>query len=638
MAADYLSSAELRCTSPPAQKSRAASVFSFDFIEANGRSALGPADASTGGGLQPSFGDLKDEASVLISALEDAQVFEAAFDLWIGGGYSTGRRSLVGECVSFCVGNLSFAPISEHGVVDGLCISFLANANAIFVTLDAKLVASAQCDFGRLSQQAWLRASVRLLDTRLSVVNSAASGICTAALSEVVLPGVLSFRDEVRFGFGATHLTRHWVDGLRITVGALLASTPAAIEVSLNAQQYTLDGGAYTYIGEPHVCAVFPVGGPTDGGTMLNLTARVPSNFDGASSVRCVFDTMRVEASWDSAQQMLSCRSPAQISPGSIVLRASMVKDGHTLDDADGVQYIFYAPPVVELFEPNAGPMDGGTRLVLYGADFVYGIGPYWCRLAGEHTPATISSALGVLWCATPSSNSSLSCPVAVSLNGQQYTSSGAAYNFYSPPRIWSISPASGTMLGGVLVTVTGTSFLNSFRNVCRWAGDTTNGTWLSPTEVVCPSPLHGFGLVALEISQNGQQYSAHRVLFSYHQSPRVTMLSVPGVQGALGSWQTKVTHPSDGYIMVRVWGSGFGGGTDYRCQIGSHEPIAAEYDETHDCIQCWSDLWINGDNRVEVTLNGRQYTSNNLNASINLYWTGYSGGTHATRKGTQRL
>merc|ERR1711957_121775 len=320
-----------------------------------------------------------------------------------------------------------------------------------------------------------------------------------------------------------------------------------------------------------------------------------------------------------------------------IVLRASMVKDGRTLDDADGVLYVFYAPPVVELIEPKAGPMEGGTRLILYGTGFVYGIGPYWCRLAGGRTPATISSTLGVLWCATPPYNSSLSCPVAVSLNGQQYTASRTAYNFYTPPQIWSISPASGTMLGGVLVTVTGTSFLNSFRTLCRWAGDTTDGTWLSPTEVICPSPLHSFGLVALEISQNGQQFSAHRVLFSYYQSPLVTVLTVPGVQSVLGSWQSKVMHPSDKYIMVRVWGSGFGGGTDYRCQIGLNEPVAAEHDETHDCIQCWSDLWINGDNRVEVTLNGRQYTSNNLNASINLYWAGYLGGTYATRTGMPR-
>ena len=82
----------------------------------------------------------------------------------------------------------------------------------------------------------------------------------------------------------------------------------------------------------------------------------------------------------------------------------------------------------------------------------------------------------------------------------------------------------------------------------------------------------------------------------------------------------------------MRVWGSGFRGGTDYRCRIGTHAPLPATYDEQLDCILCWSDLWIDGDNPVEVTLNGRQYTRDGKNASINLYWTGYSGDTYATR------
>ena len=420
--ADHLGSTELRCTSPPGDEVRVLSSLSLDFSDSNGASVLGPtllsADAFIDGVLQLNAVTLKNEASVLISAppaLGHARAFEAAFDLWIGGGVRTAGWNAIGDCMIFCVGDLSFAPIIENGIFDGLCISLLANDNAIFITLNAELVLSAQCDLGQLSPRAWVRASVRLLDKRLSVVHSAASGDCAALLSEIVLPRMWSLRDGSRFGVGAPtrvlQTARHWVDGLRITVGALLASTPAAFKVSLNAQQYTLDGVTYTYHGEPHVRAVFPIGGPTGGGTLINLVALVPANFDGTSSLRCIFGTTRVEASWDGAQQTLSCCSPAVVTPGMIVLRASMVKDGRTLDDADGVQYVFFAPPVVELIEPNAGPMDGSTRLVLYGAGFVYGIGPYWCRLAGERTPATISSALGVLWCATPRSNSSLSCP-----------------------------------------------------------------------------------------------------------------------------------------------------------------------------------------------------------------------------------
>ena len=299
-------------------------------------------------------------------------------------------------------------------------------------------------------------------------------------------------RDGWRFGLGGrtgvSRASTHWLDNLRVTVGALLASTPAAVEVSLNAQQYTSDGVQFTYLGEPHVTSVFPVGGPTDGGTYLNLTAAVPANFDGASEVRCAFNSTElnisesVHASWDGAT--LACRAPAVRAPGRVLLRATMVKHRHALDYGDGVPYTFYAPPVVELFEPDSGPVAGATRLVLYGDGFSYGIGPYWCRLAGARTPATMTPHLGVLRCATPPVNSSVQVPVYVSLNGQQYSPSLPSFDFYEPPRVWSISPASGTMLGGVLVTVTGFSFQRSFRNLCR-----CGATRLPYPELATPIP-----------------------------------------------------------------------------------------------------------------------------------------------------
>ena len=149
MVADYLGSTELRCTSPLSDETRASSSLSLDFSDSNGFSVLGPtllpADAFIDGVLQRNAVVLKNEASVLISAplaLEHARVFEAAFDLWIGGGFSTAGWNAIGDCVSFCIGDLSISPTIEHGVVDRLCISFLANANAIFITLDAELVAS----------------------------------------------------------------------------------------------------------------------------------------------------------------------------------------------------------------------------------------------------------------------------------------------------------------------------------------------------------------------------------------------------------------------------------------------------------------------------------------------------------------
>jgi hypothetical protein len=111
---------------------------------------------------------------------------------------------------------------------------------------------------------------------------------------------------------------------------------------------------------------------------------------------------------------------------------------------------------------------------------------------------------------------------------------------------------------------------------------------------------------------------------------PQVRSLSVPGSMAQLNSWlDTKVTLPQAGYIMVRVWGSGFMGGTDYRCAINDNPPIPATYDGSLDAILCWSDLWRgargaprdSSTNLVEVTLNGQQYTKDNVSIPINFFW-----------------
>ena len=88
------------------------------------------------------------------------------------------------------------------------------------------------------------------------------------------------------------------------------------------------------------------------------------------------------------------------------------------------------------------------------------------------------------------------------------------------------------------------------------------------------------------------------------------------------GTWiDEKITMPQAGYIMMHIWGSGFMGGTDYRCKINQNAAIEATYDPPSDSIKCWSDLWIDGTNYVEVTLNGREYTSDGHHTEINQFW-----------------
>lgn len=145
--------------------------------------------------------------------------------------------------------------------------------------------------------------------------------------------------------------------------------------------------------------------------------------------------------------------------------------------------------PMISMAVPSAGPLRGGTRVRLHGADLVWG-GVYACRFGDVVVPATLAEAAwprgwagrqtrvlgdegdgrGVVECSSPravartafSADGTLHrlsaqhVPLALALDGRRFESSEASYTYYASPTAWSLSPASGPLVGGTLVTVTG--------------------------------------------------------------------------------------------------------------------------------------------------------------------------------------
>jgi hypothetical protein len=394
------------------------------------------------------------------------------------------------------------------------------------------------------------------------------------------------------------------------------------VEVTLNGQQFTADGQVFQYLGEPHVHDVQPAAGPASGGTSVNITVPSPSDFDAAAQIMCAFGGALVSAVWHSEDQVLSCRTPAS-SAGTVVLTLSYSRDGHVLASGEPRPFVFYPPVQVAAVEPWSGPVGGATRMVVRGTWAPFGAGPLSCRVGGAVVPATLELFGASVRCSTPPKQApEQAALVEVSMNGQQYHQGNASFHYYARPVVLAVSPASGPTLGGTPVTVSGLEFAASSNNLCRWGAVTTDVIVLSAVQLACSSPSLSAGIHGLAVTQNGQQYTSEVLNFSLYLPPRIHFLSLPGVVGDLGSWlAAKVTVPVSGYIPVRVWGSGFMGGTDYRCKINSHSPISATYDDLLDCIVCWSDLWMDGPNTVEVTLNGQEYTSDGMNVTVNMFW-----------------
>jgi hypothetical protein len=631
--ASFIDDTTLRCRSPPALSAgiallRDRSVNTVQSIlPLTGRRSL-PALSSgiltlveppNWRSVQPSS-SLRDSAWNVIpadpAALRD---FMVSFAVNI-----TARPVDGGESISFCAGRDLATPLrAARAWVDGFCVTYTQSLSASVILEErGTLLASVGVpDRG----MRWQRLVVTLADQRVSITHDGAAILNGTALSE--------WRPTADFQMGFTsrrptvfHHSHEWLSHVRVMSGSLVRAIDAPVEVSLNSQEFSSDGVPFTYLAEPHVRTIFPVAGPVQGGTYVALSVHVPLAVENATEIRCQFNGSSTNATWDAEARQILCQTPEMAAPGRVEATIEMVLDNYTLNSGDGVPYTFYEAPVLARVWPHAGPTSGHTDIAIAGSGFAAGIGPFSCRFNSvDVQPATVELRSRTMHCQTPPSGAATAL-VEVTLNGQQYHSgpsdSPSDFLFYTQPQILSISPSSGTIRGQTAVTIAGSGFLEAFNTLCRWGNLTTNVSELNSTHLMCPTPQTPPGISPVEVTLNGQQYTSDGANFSHYLHPHAHKLSVQGEIGNPGTWvEEKITLPQAGYIMVDIWGSGFMGGTDYRCKINENDAIPATYDAGSDRIRCWSDMWVDGTNFVEVTLNGREYTMDNLSLPINQFW-----------------
>lgn len=146
----------------------------------------------------------------------------------------------------------------------------------------------------------------------------------------------------------------------------------------------------------------------------------------------------------------------------------------------------YEAPPLVSVVAPALGPAAGGTNLTLSGANLGGG-SHYECRFGRMRVPAvelspielapadvdapSASSATSAVHCLSPPfgaferDDHPLAhrlelhrAPLALSLNGQQFTSLGTYFAYHHEPRLDSLVPLTGPRDGGLVLTLRGAS------------------------------------------------------------------------------------------------------------------------------------------------------------------------------------
>jgi hypothetical protein len=283
------------------------------------------------------------------------------------------------------------------------------------------------------------------------------------------------------------------------------------IEVDTPGGRFYSNATQFTYVAVPAISAVSPASGPETGGTQVTITG---TDLSGATAISFGANSGTIIS--DSATQIVAT-SPAGVT-GTVDITVTTVGGTSLATVADQFTYGTGAQPLISEISPNVGPIAGGIRVTITGANFAGTANPV--VLFGGTAATIISVSLTQIVVTTPAGAAG-NVNVTVAAAGE--TSAPAPFTYAAVPTVSELSPATGPADGGTQVTITGTKLADASAvlfgsaTVTTFASDT-------PTQLVFASPPGAAGTVPVTVKTAGGTVSAGS--FLYVAAPTITALS----------------------------------------------------------------------------------------------------------------
>jgi large repetitive protein len=284
------------------------------------------------------------------------------------------------------------------------------------------------------------------------------------------------------------------------TVGHLVVNLPAGqglAEVVITAPDGRQSGSQnyFTYDG-PSITSISAASKPTSGNVPVTITG---SNFGASSTVTLGGNSVPV-VSFSSTQIVFTL-------PESFLGATNLPVVVRTGTQASGVVNLSYDLPQITSISPATGPTVGGNSITLTGTSFGYFPTVY---IGGV--------AVATLWTGTVHTQVVAMVPVGMGRNltvevRTAVGSSNLRLYSYQPPLITSISPATGLIAGGTVITLHGANFGTSQTvSIGGKIATPVAGNMDGILQVILP-PGHGAGL-PLTVTTAGQV--SNTMSFSY--------------------------------------------------------------------------------------------------------------------------
>lgn len=405
------------------------------------------------------------------------------------------------------------------------------------------------------------------------------------------------------------------------------------VTVSVNGNDFPpADHGVTLALVEaPRIALVFPVMGPSSGGTLLHVfgenidivdplicnfqfkrlkngtsTKSVPAEYDGKGRLSCVTPPAQsVRASGTSTDEanVVAVVSVATALP-------SLSASGRLYEtNVSGLEFTYFATPrVTGLYPPTGTP---GTRINISGEGFIDNPG-LACRFGDITVVPIVFETSNAITCKAPfHENNRAIVNVEVSNNIVDWTSNGIMFAYRPRSSINSITPKVGPVHGSTIVRVTGSAFpVGNATEVdypiyCRFGRKFVAATQNGEDQLSCVSPATDFPeSVNLELTVEGIDITDNGWRFDY--VPEVEVSNAHPLQG-----------PEVGGTEVMVTGPAFSGLEPVFCQFGSPSSRTAGRWLSRTTFVCETLPQKPGSVELAISINGQQFTKTGLTFSF---------------------
>ncbi|KAL4109781.1 hypothetical protein PRIC1_001476 [Phytophthora ramorum] len=199
-----------------------------------------------------------------------------------------------------------------------------------------------------------------------------------------------------------------------------------------------------------------------------------------------------------------------------------------------GVVYHYTPAPDVFSFEPNHGPLQGGTEILVTGINF-QNSSSLRCRFGTRVTAAATFLNSTQFTCVSPSGLEEGDVYMEIANHGLFGDMDDAASTFTKSKRVFtydrdleidSVFPSLGATTGNVSVRITGGPFRKTHTVRCKFAEIVVVATWKSYDEILCIAPPHSAGVFTLQVTRNAQDYTDTDVPFIYYAEQGMRSIS----------------------------------------------------------------------------------------------------------------